>query len=364
MKLHIHTLALSAILAVAAHAQTAITTPVGYVTITCPANSDTIVGVPLKQPTVAAGALSGAPTVNADSATLSITGADFTANQFAGTHYVKFTGTGNSAGKYYAVTGNTTNTITVDLNGDTLNAAQNDTLSVTKFWTLGELFDPTKSTTDPATTGNAIVASNGTSTLARKTQILLPNNAGSGINLVASQIFYVNSQDQTWRKSSDNTGADFSSQQLWPDTYVIIRHPNIAASTSYVVCGEVEMGNFQIPINTLSTGSQDNYIALPRPVDIKLDDLNLGGTAAFVDSASTSTLQRRDQLFVYNNGFASINKTPSAIYYRHNGAWRLSSSDGSANFGANTIPAGAGIVIRKYQTANGATVFWNNSATY
>lgn len=358
MKTLFATLALGSAFALVAQAQTATTTPVGYVTITCPANSDTIVGVPLKQPTVAAGALASAPSVNAGSATLTISSANFTASQFANTYYVKFT-SGGSQGKYYAITANTTNTLTIDLNGDTLAAAQSDTLSVTKFWTLGELFDPSKSTTDPTTTGNAIVASTSTSFSGRRTQILIPDTVTAGTNLAPTATFYV--YGGTWRRQG--TSGTFESFQLWPDTYFIVRHnASVTSGTNFVSSGEVETANFQIPLATQTNSKQDNFIALLRPVNVRLRDLNLGGTTAFIESATTSFSTRRDELLIFDNTASALNKSPSATYYYSGSMWRRQGQTGDA--GDDTIPAGSGIIIRKYPTTTGTTVFWNNTSSY
>ena len=67
------------------------TSPVGYVSISCPANSDTIVGLPLRTTSAYSGALSANPVSASGSATLSLAGSPaFTANEFAGAYYVKF----------------------------------------------------------------------------------------------------------------------------------------------------------------------------------------------------------------------------------------------------------------------------------
>lgn len=358
MKTLFTTLVLGSAFALVAQAQSVATTPVGHVIIPCLANSDTIVGVPLKQPTVAGGALSANPSVAGGSATLTLNGTNL--GSLANTHYVKFT-TGAASGKYYAITANTATTLTVDLNGDSLGAVQNDKLSVTKFWTLAELFNPAEATTDPATTGNAIVASTSTLAAGRRTELLLPDTASAGINLAPQISFYVH--NGIWKKvNGDNT--DMGTQQLWPDTYFVIRHhPSVTAATNYSSSGEVEMQNFRIPLATLTSGPQDNYVALLRPANVSLNQLALGGTAAFVESIGTLVNERRDELLVYDNTAALLNKTPSATYYRHSGIWKKVNS-GNTNFGTTVIPMGAGIVVRKYATATGATVFWNNTQPY
>jgi uncharacterized protein (TIGR02597 family) len=340
--------------------QTAYTTPVGYVSQKCLPVSDTIVGLPLRIATSAAGALSGNPNLAAlpNSAILTVSGTPgFTVNAFSGTCYVKFT-SGTSQGKFYTVTSNTASTITVNLNGDNLGAVNTDTFVVCKFWTLAELFVPSASTTDPATTGNAIVVT--TSTLSKKTEVLLPNITAAGINLASAGSYYI--LGGSWRKSGQPTNVSYDNTQLWPDNLFTIRQPNLAVSTSYTISGEVDTGNFVVPLRTQSTVKQDNLVGLPRPVDTTLNALALGGTSAFV--TTTSTLSKKDELMVYNNVIAAKNKAASASYYYFNAGWRKSGQPTNIDFGGDIINAGAGFMIRKAIVPNGATSFWNNTASY
>jgi uncharacterized protein (TIGR02597 family) len=344
-----------------ASAQTAYTTPVGYVSQPCLANSDTIVGLSLRIATGGAGAVSGTPDTSSipGSAVITIAGTpSFAINAFQNTHFVKFT-SGLSNGKFYTVTSNTASTITIDLNGDTLSAANTDTLIVSKFWTLGELFVPSASTADPLTTGNAIVVT--TNTLSRRTEVLLPNITGSGINLASSGTYYI--FNGAWRRVGQPTTTSFNATQLWPDNYFIIRHPSTVTSpTTYTIAGEVETGNFQVPLTTQNSTRQDNFVAIPRPIDLTLNNLALGGTPAF--STTTNTLSRRDELLVFNNAVAARNKAASATYFYFNGAWRRVGQPTTTDFGGDVIKAGYGFIIRKATEPGGPTVFWNNTPTY
>jgi uncharacterized protein (TIGR02597 family) len=350
-------IALAASCGFASAQATAYTTPVGYVSQPCLANSDTIVSVPLRISAAAAGALSVAPVVSGTSATLTLSGTPgFTANAFANTHYVKFK-TGLDKGKWYVITANTADSLTVDLNGATTSAVATDQLEVIKFWTLNELFNPAQSTTDPATTGNAIVASLNQLASGRRTQVLLPNLTGVGTNLAPTTIYYIN--DGIWKKQGAGA-TNFGTDQLWPDTYFIIRHPAaVTAPTTYTAVGEVDIWNFNVTLGTQAAGRQDNFIGLPRPTDIALNALNLAGTPAFVSSTSQLAAGRRDELLVYNNTAAGLNKAPALIYYHHDGIWKKQGG-GATDVGAEVIPAGAGFIIRKYQAAGGASSNWDN----
>ncbi len=336
--------------------------------ITCPPNSDTIVGLPLRQNAAFSGTLSADPdtTTTPGSAILTLSGTPgLTVNAYANQYYVKFADTTPTPaagdGQWFSITSNTAGSITVDLNGGSIAAVSGARLEVLKFWTLAELFNPAASTTDPLTTGNAIVASTSTTTFGRRTSVLFPDLATPGINLAASAIYYVHSG--IWKKSGQGD-TNYGSTQLWPDMYIVIRHPSaVTSSTVYTVTGEVEMGDFVIPLSTQASAQQDNFISITRPVDVSLNNLNLGGTSAFISSTSETTFGRRDQLMVFDNTQQAQNKSATAIYFYHNGIWKKSGF-GSTDYGTDVIRAGAGFMIRKYQSGNGATVFWKNTNSY
>lgn len=310
----------------------------------------------MKQPTVAAAALTSTPVSNI----LTVSGASFGA--FGGTHYVKFTSGGDN-GKFFAIASNDATTITLDLNGDTLTASSGDTFSVTKFWTLAELFVPAQSTTNPTTTGNAIVASTSSLASGRRTEVLLPNTTGTGVNLASTDIYYI--FNGAWRKAGQPATTSFDATQLWPDNYFIIRHPvAVTSNTTYTATGEVETGNFSVALTTRNSVRQDNFIGIPRPIDVSLDGLSLGNTSAFLTSTSSLASGRRDELLIFDNALAARNKAPSSIYYYFNGAWRKAGQPATTNFGTDLIKAGSGILIRKYQVSGGPTQFWNNTPTY
>lgn len=337
------------------------TTPVGYTTIECKANSDTIVGVPLRQSAAFAGSLSASPdtTTIPGSAILSLAGSPtLTVNQYANTHYAKFK-SGTASGKWFTVTANTATSLTVNLNGDTLTASSADQLEVIKFWTLAELFNPADSTADPLTTKNAIVLT--TSTLSRRTEVLLPNLTAVGTNIAPSVNYFI--FNGAWRKVGQPISSSFNSDQLWPDTYFIIRHPSTFTSSTYFTnTGEVETGSMEIGLTTQNSVKQDNFIGIPRPVDVRLADLNLGGTSAF--RTTISTLSRLDELLVFNNATQARNKAPSSNYFYFQNAWRKVGAPITDNFNNDVIPAGTGFIIRKHQVTGGPTQAWNQTSSY
>jgi uncharacterized protein (TIGR02597 family) len=332
----------AALLVCAVHpaaAQSVVSDPLGFNTIVCPANSDTIVGVPFRPNGSQQGTLSAVPTgTDHVSATLTLGGSPgFTADEFKDTHYVKFT-SGAMDGHYYAITGNTADTLTVDLNGENVpGAAVDDNVIIAQFWTLDSLFPPADATTDPATTGHAIVASLGTLAFRRRTSVLLPDMTTTGINLAPNAIFYIH--DALWKKAGQGN-TDFGATILYPDSYFIIRHPAaVTTGTNFKSSGEVESGNMTIPLSTQINEAQDNFIAIPRPVDVQLNELNLFESGAFVASLGTLAFQRRDQLLVFDNAQQALNKAPSAIYF-HDGTNWLKAGDGTNPHDTDVINAG------------------------
>lgn len=363
MKIISYSLLLAAAACGMALGQTAYTTPVGYVTQSCAANSDTIVGLPLRVAAVGAAALSAAPDTSTTpgSAILALSGTPgFTVNAFANAYYIKFS-SGVSTGQWFVVTANTANTLTINLNGATLTAATADSLSVIKFWTLAELVNPATATTDPLTTPGAVVASTSTLASGRRTEFLIPNFAGAGINSAPITNYYVNGG--VWKKAGAGS-TSFDTDQLWPDTYFIIRNPSaVTSATTFTVSGEVDPSTINVPLFTQATIAQDNFIGLPRPVDVTLNNLGLGGTSAFLDSTSTLASGRRDELLTFDNSVAVTNKAPSANYYRNGGIWKKA-GNGSIDVGTDVITAGFGFIIRKYKSGTGATQNWSNPPAY
>jgi uncharacterized protein (TIGR02597 family) len=75
-------------------------------------------------------------------------------------------------------------------------------------------------------------------------------------------------------------------------------------------------------------------------------------------------LARRDELFVYNNDVAIKNRAPSAVYFVMGGNWYKMVNNVAVESNDDRIEAGYGIIIRKYKTSAGQTVFWDNQSTY
>lgn len=354
------------------------TEPIGFNKITCLANSDTIVSVPLRQQGSLHMTLTANPVVVGASATLTLAPGSLTAGALTG-HFLKFID-GDRAGRWYNIqtattgTANTDSAVTIDLNGDTLGAATTgNQVRIAQYWTLDTLFPPAAAAgvTGPTTSwtetpvgsgiwlpnGHAIVASVSRFASGRRTEIRLPDLEAVGVNIAPSTTFYI--YNSGWRKQGVSYTEDHGATQLNPDSYFIVRHPSMVShSTIYRCSGDVEMASFTIPLTVRASVKQDNAIGLPRPVDIALNDLGLL-PGAFVASTSRFASGRKDELLVFNNASSSINKAPDRIYYYLNSGWRKQGESYLTDFGTDTIPAGGGFLIRKAPDNIGSTVFWN-----
>jgi uncharacterized protein (TIGR02597 family) len=348
-------------------AQGETTKPVGFTSVNSLANSDTLYSVPLTRASefdgtvqsVASGTITVAQSPN------------WATNQFVyvpvsqpKTYYVLIGGGGTSnprEGHIFTITANGSNTLTVDTSADDLTGiTANTQLSVIPFWTMATMFPPSKA-------GVYFTAT--TSTTSYKTQVLVPDNTASGINLPMTTYFFSNNVNGTtgnvgWRIVGDNF-TDHGDDPLLPDSYVNIRNLHGSPTLTFRGFGHVVTGKVATALQTLTTGQQDNAVSMIRPIGVSLNQTGLSpADGSFV--ATTRPRQVKDQLLIFNNAQVKHNKKPSAIYY-YSGAnpmgWRLAGG-GTVDHGNDVIPAGSAIIIRKATTTNGATVFWTNPPTY
>ena len=137
------TILLAAALAPAAlFADTATTTPVGYVTITTPASSDATVTLPLQRAALLKTAVSSVAGNVVTFASAGISADAFVNSPATYTKSYLLVTSGPLAGERYPVTANTATTVTVDA-GTTLQTAgllAGATFSVIPNWTLGTAF--------------------------------------------------------------------------------------------------------------------------------------------------------------------------------------------------------------------------------
>jgi uncharacterized protein (TIGR02597 family) len=335
---------------------TATTDPVGFATITCPAGSDTRIGLPLTRPADFVGAVQS---IAGNVITVAGT-PNWTANQFvhvAGTQpntYFVLVGphatTNPKEGRAYTVTANGANTLTLDLNGDSISDVAADTqISVIPYWTLATVF--------PASDANVSFKPSA-SVFSLETQILIPDYTSVGTNLAPTTTYFF--FNGAWRQVGQPTTVDHGEDILAIRDQFIVR--NNTTATSLTSLGGVLMKKITTPLSTETSTAQDNFVSVPRPVDVKLNDLGLISSGAFTPTTSIFNIQ--DQLLVSDNAQVGINKAPDSTYFYFNGAWRKVGQPTTSDFGNDTIKLGTGFLIRKAPSASGATAFWINDKTY
>jgi uncharacterized protein (TIGR02597 family) len=109
-------------------------------------------------------------------------------------------------------------------------------------------------------------------------------------------------------------------------------------------------------------------VSMSRPVDTSIRNLGLVQSGAFLPSTSTTIAGRRDQLLVFDNAAVGMNKAASATYFyvgtAESGTWRSAASP-NVDVSNVLIPAGSGIVIRKYGSGlTSMSQFWKNEVTF
>jgi uncharacterized protein (TIGR02597 family) len=275
-------------------ADTATTTPVGYVGIgnttgpAVPANSDISISIPLEHPaewtgTVASVAgnvitLSGAP--------------GFTVNQWNNTaapYIAKIEG-GAESGLIALITANQAGSLTVSFqNQDNAAAvAANDKITIRKAWTLGTLFS-----------GN---------TLPNNVEFHLFEGTAVGVNLAPDKIYYL--FDGVWYDSADDNPSN--SLVLYPNEAFKIRNNTSTPIASLVLAGQVPVANSRIFIKGGAV-AQDTRFSYYSPVDEPIATSGLGAN--------------NDQLLVFSQTATGKDNAPSAIYYKFDNRWYDASDD-------------------------------------
>lgn len=327
-------------------------------TIPTPITNDTIIGAPLTKPPVFQGAVS-----SRSNFVITVSPSPGFGNLAVTPHYVQPV-TGAQAGYFFDVATNTSNSITLVDNGVTPTGLDpSNSFKVIPYWTIGEIF--------PAGDQNVSFTPSGVSGLNRRTQVLLPNVTGVGINRSAGAVlfFATNAADPTnpavsyWR--STTTGAtNMNSTPLLPDSYFTVRNPtNAGTNLAVTIAGNVNTGATAVQLDSTNGLANDNYVSLGRPTDITLNNLGLIQSGAFLQSINASGLGRRDTLLVISNSVPGINKSASVVYYYlTNSGWR-STTTGTNDVGNEVIPAAIGYIVRKASNNPTGTQFWTNNIT-
>jgi uncharacterized protein (TIGR02597 family) len=339
---------LVALTTLAADPVTLTSLPVGFANLTAPANTDVLVSPCFARPSVYSGSiggLNGAFITAAGSPAWVANSWVYSSPSQPDTYYLRFT-SGSAAGRCYTVTANTSQTVTIDWNGETPAAAVNDTFSIIPYWTLGTLYPA-------ADAGSTFTTSSSDSV--RGTEILFSAQASAGVNLSTSATYYF--LGGSWRKDGGSPTSSFDDVVVTPGSYIIQRNKDTATVVS--VYGRVANGVISAVLSAQGgTAKQDNSVALAFPGTVTLNDSHLVGSGAF--SASTSPLFHADELYVFDNATTGIKKAAAAVYYYYNAAWRKVGAPITSDFGATAIfVPGTGVIVRKSGTgSSAATTYW------
>lgn len=322
---------LAALLAVgAAHA--AATDPVGYVSLgdttvgqpAIKAHTDVAVAIPLDKPAAFAGTVASVA-----GNVITISGTPALGSFTSAAHMAKLE-SGTKSGLNGLITANTANTVTIAVPaGDSLTGVvAGDAISIRPAWTVLATFG---------------------STLPVGTQILAFSGNTPGINLAADIAYEWDGSN--WLDSFTFDVADTA--VLYTGESFIVRNPSNTPIASLVVSGEVPTSKSRIVVSNLAPGTgQDNRLSYVSPVNEIIGQSGL-----------TAISSVGDQILVFNNNSAGLNKAASFI-----AEW-----DGSVWFDAFTfdditntfaLVGGQGYVLRRASTAPGGDTIWADQPEY
>ena len=283
---------------------TAYTTPVGYVTVDIPANSDSNVGQPLTRPpalqALATSAAAGIVTVPA-SAGLVADQFVFSAPTQVNSYYLLVRG-GSLNGRIFDIVDNSTTTITIDSGAVNISSITN--FSVIPFWTLSTLFP------GGAGVGNSvdIFEANGL------VQFKSPD--ATGINRpILKNYFHYTGTDEAGTGWYDNDDLSLGLQNnLTIDPSLAARIRNNGALKQVVISGQVPASSLTTPIVTAATAN-DNYVTVQFPLNVTLAQ---SGLAAVV-TPSTDIFEAIDLVQIFDETAPGINKPVLNSYFYYTG---------------------------------------------
>ena len=321
-------------------AQTAYTTPVGYVSLgdkttgqpAVKANTDVAISIPLARPTEFAGVV-----LSTTANTITVSGTPWTASPAVGSWnpgisspYVVTIISGAANGFIGLVNSNTTTSLTVAAatGGSLLSIVPGDKFVISKAWTLSALIPPTAIPTG--------------------TRFLIYNGITSGSNLAPNTT--VQSNGTAWRIGGTNS----DNLPLYPGESFVLRSPAALAINTLVVSGEVSRAISRTFIDKITSGvAQDTRMSYVGSGDEFIGTSGLNASLGLTSG---------DRVLFTNNNLAGINKAPSFIQW--NGTqWRQGATDVTNTF---KFEAGVGYVFRRAAVTVPATgsIDWVDSPSY
>lgn len=306
--------------AAVAPAQSVVTEPVGFTTLTVTGKPPTRRGftylaLNMRRPTAFRGVVT-----TAAGTTLNFPANSFTANQFngaAGAHYVEITN-GSGIGFISDITATTTSSVTLADNLSSVITGGTTTVRFRSHWTVNTAFGVNNTT---GLTGGEDAASSD--------NIILVN-AVTGL----SSVVYYNTDTNLWQIGDTPAG----NLVIQPDIGFYVERKS-ATPVSFTITGEVKLGPSEIVIEGGNPVRNINVVPNPYPlasVTLAASNLYTGsdttGVAGGEDAASSDNLQ------IFNPATGLF-----AVYYYNtdNSQWQT----GDTAAGSTVIPEGASVVI-------------------
>jgi len=295
------------------------TEPLGYVTVSVPAQSDAVLAVPMQRPAVFQGRISS---ISGNDVTLSAT-----PTLPSGTVFALVLASGTKEGMVARISSQAGAVVTVTLAaGDDLTGittgSNGDRVKIMPYWTPASLI--------PATAPAGL-------------QVLGFENAGPGINVSSTKIL-THAGNGAWENGV--TGADAAAEPLAFGAAIVVRNPSNAA-VSIPIVGAVPVNKHRLNLSTLAANTaQDIRFGYGSPVLETLDNVGLGGAA------------EGDQIFVFDNAATGYNKSADQLLIMEGGVWKDQISNNLIGSSFQFTP-GFGYVYRKAATPSPSTAVWS-----
>ncbi len=247
------------------------------------ANTDVRISIPFLKP---AKVTAGVSSISGSTVTLqNILGSIPTISPTLPPYYLVIE-SGANAGLIAMVSGSTSTTVTVNLqlHDDLTSVAADDEITLRPAWTVATFF---------------------TGAVPADTQLMAWTGAQSGVDLAPS--LYFQYTGTAWEDPISTGNVD--DVVIYPNETFIVRSPSSIPIPTLAVAGEVSTIRSRAHINCAPSG-QDNPITY------------FASAAEVLSGSGLSTVsETNDQIFLYKNGDAGVNKSPLGIIEYDGSGW-------------------------------------------
>ena len=331
--------ALSLLCALVSHAQSVSSTPVGYVTLTINGGGFTALSNPLENAVVYSGTASGVSgstiTVSFSMTDSELAGVDVQSNS---TYYVQ-----TSNGTILDITANTANSITVAADSLSGIVSADDSITVKKYSTLGDLFgtDNSIGLTSGSNSGNSDLV-----------YIMSSDGSGNYTTLYYQTDLFGFLGGNGWRVVG-NAFADASGIILAPDDGVLVYRAS-AGDLSLVVTGTVS----EAPANrALPQGY--SLISYPFPTATTLAESGIYESGNGYVSGSNAGNSDLVYVISPDGQFTTYYYQTDLFGFLGGNGWRVV-GNAFTDVGSQAIPVGSSLII--YHTGSGLN--WSDAVPY